>query len=79
MRVFTPPARKLEGFEADIETKKTPAHKARVLFCERAYKRTEIKVRRYKRNVLSVRQTGIYTKYSNSFSSIKAIGSLFFT
>ena len=33
---------------------------------------TEIEVRRYKRNVLSVRKTGIYTKYSNSFSSIKA-------
>ena len=32
MRVSAPPSRKLEGFEADIETKKAPAHKARVLF-----------------------------------------------
>ena len=32
---------------------------AGTLFCRRMYKRTEIKVRRYKRNVLSSRQTGI--------------------
>ena len=36
-----------------------------LLRCERAYKRTEIKVRRYKRNVLSVRQTGIRRKESH--------------
>ena len=30
------------------------------LFCERAYKRTLFKGRAHKRNVLSVRQTGIY-------------------
>ena len=51
----------------------------RLLSWKRAYKRTEIKVRKYKRNVLSSRQTGIYSiaypsevKTFNAFSKFSS-------
>ena len=46
----------------------------RFLSCERAYKRTKIEVRRYKRNVLSVRQTGICQSLFKSTDSISRVG-----
>ena len=41
-----------------------------VLFCKRTYKRNEIEVRRNKRNVLSVRQTGICRFKTSILSSL---------